>query len=99
MTDVRHSPEKYIFVTWASDITGTFQLELKVETLNKRGLLSVIAGVLANCNANIKNIQVDDAYSKRSILLFTIEVVNRVHLSKIIKRIRSINFVIKVIRI
>jgi RelA/SpoT family (p)ppGpp synthetase len=99
LTDVRHSPEKYIFVTWAIDITGTFQLELKVETLNKRGLLSVIAGVLANCNANIKNIQVDDAYSKRSILLFTIEVVNRVHLSKIIKRIRSINFVIKVVRI
>lgn len=98
-TDKHHSPDKYVFVTWANDVTGTFQVELKLEALNKRGILSVIASALSDCNANIKNIHIDDAYTQRSILLFVIEVSNRAHLTKIIKRLRSVHFVTKVIRV
>lgn len=98
-TEKHHSPDKYVFVTWANDITGTYQVELKLEVLNRRGILSVIASALSDCNANIKNVQVDDAYTKRSILLFIIEVIDRAHLTKIIKRLRAIHFVTKVIRV
>jgi (p)ppGpp synthase/HD superfamily hydrolase len=95
----RYSPDKYVFVTWDKNIKGTFQVELRLETTNKRGLLSIIAGALSDCSANIKNIHVDDNYSKRNIILFIIEVTNRAHLAKIMKRLRSVNFVIKVIRV
>ena len=96
--EARYSPDKYIFVTWANEINGKFQLELRIEALNKKNLLSKIASELSDCSANIKNIHIDNTYKKRNIFLFIIEVINRPHLAKIIKRLRSINFVVKVVR-
>jgi (p)ppGpp synthase/HD superfamily hydrolase len=99
LADSKHSPNKYVFIAWANDVSGVFPVELRLEALNKRGILSLVASALSDCNANIKNIHVDDEYSKRSILLFVIEVTNRVHLGKIFKRLRAINMVIKVTRV
>lgn len=99
LADSKHSPNKYVFIAWAHDVSGVFPVELRLEALNKRGILSLVASALSDCNANIKNIHVDDEYSKRSILLFVIEVINRVHLGKIFKRLRAINMVIKVTRV
>lgn len=99
LEDSRNSPNKYIFVTWDNDLVNhTFPVELKIEAINKKNVLSIVAAALSDCNANIKNIHVDDAYKKRSILLFIIEVTNRAHLTKIIKRLRAINIVTKVTR-
>jgi len=99
IADLRHSPEKYVFVSWADNVSGTFQVELRLETLNKREILAIIASALSDCNANIKNIHIDNEYRKRSVLLFVIQVVNRAHLVKIIKRLRMINMVTKVVRV
>lgn len=85
LAESKHSPNKYVFIAWANNVTGVFPVELRLEALNKRGILSLVASALSDCNANIKNIHVDDEYSKRSILLFVIEVINRVHLGKILK--------------
>ena len=99
LADSKNSPNKYVFIAWANDVTGVFPVELRLEALNKRGILSLVASALSDCNANIKNIHVDDEYSKMSILLFVIEVINRIHLGKILKRLRAINIVIKVTRV
>lgn len=99
LTDNRYPPDKYVFITWAHDVRGNFSVELKVEALNKKGILALVASVLTDCNANIKNIHVDNNYTKRSILLFAIEVTNKIHLTKIIKKLKTINIVIKVIRV
>ena len=98
VTELRRFPEKYVFVSWANSITGTFPVELKVETLVNRGILAVIANALSDCNANIEHIHVDKD-GKHTILLFMIYVSNRAHLTNIIKRLRSINMVTKVFRI
>lgn len=99
LAESKHSPNKYVFIDWANDVTGVFPVELRLEALNKKGILSLVASALSDCNANIKKIHVDDEYIKRSILLFVIEVINRVHLGKILKRLRSLDIVIKVTRV
>ena len=100
ISEMQHSPEKYVFTTWADNITGKFPVELKIETLSNRSILATVAKVLSDCDANIEDIHVDDNQDDtHSVLLFTIHVTNRTHLAIIIKKLRSINTVTNVLRL
>jgi RelA/SpoT family (p)ppGpp synthetase len=99
LLEANYSPGKYVFVTWSNSVSGLFLVELRVEVANKKGTLAAIAAALADCNVNIKNVHIDDNYSKSSIYSFIVEVTNKTHLDTVIKKLRSINFVTKVSRI
>jgi guanosine-3',5'-bis(diphosphate) 3'-pyrophosphohydrolase len=91
-------PEKYIFVQWAKDITGLFKVELKIDVINKKGILAAIANALSESNAHIENVQVDETDHQHNILIFLIHIKDRAHLANIIRRIRSMSVVTKISR-
>ena len=95
----KKSPEKYIFVQWANDINGEFQVEIKIDALNKKGNLAVLANVISDCDTTIENVHVDTRDERHNILIFLIKVRNREHLAKIFRRLRAIESVTKVQRV
>lgn len=99
VSEVRRFPEKYVFVQWADDVIGEFAVDLRVDVLNKRGILAILANTLSDCNANIENVHVEERDTKHSALRFLIHIKDRRHLAQILRRLRSINIVLKVSRV
>jgi len=99
VTGIQKTPEKYIFVQWDREVTGEFHVEIKIEVLNKRGMIAIIANTLTECETNIENINVDERDSRHYVLLFLIQVRNRLHLAKILKKLHHIDIVTRVSRV
>jgi guanosine-3',5'-bis(diphosphate) 3'-pyrophosphohydrolase len=99
VAEVRRYPEKYVFVQWADEVIGEFAVNLRVDVLNKRGVLAILANALSDCNANIENVHVEERDERHSALIFLVLIKDRKHLAQIIRRIRSISVVIKVSRV
>ena len=98
VSDIKRYPEKYIFVQWSDDTEGEFQVDLKIDVFNKRGVLAILANAISDCDANIENVHVDERDARHNALHFLIHVKNRTHLANIIRRVRSISVVSRVNR-
>lgn len=99
VSEVRRYPEKYVFVQWAEEVIGEFAVDIRIDVLNKRGVLATIANALSDCNANIENVHVDERDDRHNALVFLCHIKDRKHLAQIIRRIRSISVVIRVSRV
>lgn len=96
--EVRRNPEKYVFVQWDNNVEGEFLVELRVDVLNKKGVLATIANALSDCDANIENVYVDERDPHHNTLVFLINVADRKHLARTFRRVRSISLVTRVSR-
>jgi len=98
VADFRSRPEKWIDVQWAQEISGEFPVEVRVDVVNKRGALATVAAAIAEMGANIDNLQLEERDGKYSTLTIVLEVRDRVHLAKIMRRIRSLDIVARINR-
>ncbi len=96
--DLKKSPEKYVHVEWSRSIDRVFVAELKIDVIDKKGILAIIAGALAECNSNIETLNIEQA-DIYTTFVFNIHVQNRNHLAIIIKRIRKLDVVVRISRI
>ena len=94
----RKHPEQWIDVQWDMRIEGTFPVSLRVESKNQRGALATVAAAIADCDANISTMSVEERDAHNSVMDFTLEVRDRVHLAAILRRIRSQEPVIRIAR-
>ncbi|MGE0386781.1 MAG: bifunctional GTP diphosphokinase/guanosine-3',5'-bis pyrophosphate 3'-pyrophosphohydrolase [Gammaproteobacteria bacterium] len=98
VVDFRDQPEKLVDVQWAKDIKTDFSAEVKLEVLNQRGALASIAAVIADEGANIENLQMAEPDDRLVEFTFIITVRDRVHLARLIRRLRSVKHVARVLR-
>lgn len=96
VSDIHKYPEKYIYVQWFDTVEGEFQTELKVEVLNQRGVLALLANVFSECDANIENVHIDERDSRHNAITFLVSIKNRTHLARVIRSLREINIVTRV---
>lgn len=101
VSEIRKSPEKYIYVQWADNVQGEFQVELKVDVLNQRGVLAILANVLSDSQANIENVHIDegDTRSRQTTIIFLVNIQDRSHLARILRQLRAVEGVIRVGRV
>lgn len=99
VTEMYKTPEKYIFIQWADKVQGEFQVELRVDVLNKRGGLATLANVLAENDANIQDVHIDERDSRHNTITFLLNIRNRNHLATVIRHLREIDIVTRVVRI
>jgi (p)ppGpp synthase/HD superfamily hydrolase len=97
--EFRKQPEKWIDVQWERGIRGNFAVTIRVETLNKRGVLAQLASVIAEAESNIENVTLTDRDGIYTSILFTIEVRNRRHLAEIMRRLRVQEPVVRINRL
>ncbi|MFW6350142.1 MAG: bifunctional GTP diphosphokinase/guanosine-3',5'-bis pyrophosphate 3'-pyrophosphohydrolase [Thiohalospira sp.] len=94
----RHGPEKWMHVAWSEEASGDFPVELRVEVANRRGVLASVAATIAELEANIENVDVEERDGLHSALLLTVSVRDRVHLARIMRRIRKVESVARITR-
>ncbi|WP_455205458.1 bifunctional GTP diphosphokinase/guanosine-3',5'-bis pyrophosphate 3'-pyrophosphohydrolase [Kaarinaea lacus] len=96
--DYEKFPEKWIDVQWENDVDGVFPVDVRVDTQNRKGVLATVAAAIAEQSSNIENVSIDDRDGRFSSMRFTISVRGRKHLANILRRVRSIDNVVKIAR-
>ena len=98
VSEIRHNPEKVLEVEWDKDVSGEFTVELSVELEHHRGMIASLATAITAVEGNIEKISMVEQDSRCSIVQLLLSVRDRVHLAKIIKRLRVIKGVHSIIR-
>lgn len=95
----RSNREKYIPVRWSTQVSGEFQAEIRIELLNQRGILALLAVAISDAQANIDHVRSEDkGGGALSVLSMILSVRDRKHLASIIRQIRLIKSVHRVTR-
>nr|WP_298171626.1 bifunctional GTP diphosphokinase/guanosine-3',5'-bis pyrophosphate 3'-pyrophosphohydrolase [uncultured Pseudomonas sp.] len=97
--EVRHNPEKCIQLSWAKDVVGEFNVELRIELEHQRGLIALLAGSVNAADGNIEKISMDERDGRISVVQLVVSVHDRVHLARVIKRLRAIKGVVHISRV
>ena len=98
ISEFRNNPEKCIPLTWAKDIDSEFNVELRIELAHQRGLIALLAGTISEADANIDKINVDERDGRISVIQLGISVRDRVHLARIIRKLRGLAGVSRITR-
>jgi guanosine-3',5'-bis(diphosphate) 3'-pyrophosphohydrolase len=96
---VRKKQTNWLDVEWSQDAAGDFPVEIRLEILNQRGSLATVASTISEQNSNIENVTVVDQDDRISIDLITLTVKDRVHLAKIMRRLKELSIVLKITRV
>jgi len=96
---VRKKQTNWLDVEWSLDAVGDFPVEIRMEILNQRGSLATIASTISELNSNIDNVTVVDQDGRICVDLITLTVKDRVHLAKIMRRLKELSIVLKITRI
>jgi len=86
--DYSKHPEKWLPVTWQTGPERTFTSELRINVVNRTGVLAAVAAAIATTETNIDHVSVDEHESDTSTLVFEIRVHDRKHLARIVRMIR-----------
>jgi len=97
--DLRDSRERLVALRWDGQVEGEFSAELRIEVENRRGMIAVLATRINSMDVNIDKISTEDKDYQFTYVDLTMQVKNRVHLARIMKRLRTLTSVRKVSRI
>ncbi|HEY9136158.1 MAG TPA: bifunctional GTP diphosphokinase/guanosine-3',5'-bis pyrophosphate 3'-pyrophosphohydrolase [Pseudomonadales bacterium] len=92
-------PDKLLAVEWSDSIEGEFIVELRIEMENQRGALAVMATVITDSDANIESIHMEEKDVQVSVVKLFLGVKNRVHLARVIKRLRNLKAIYRLTRV
>ncbi len=96
---VKKKQTNWLDVEWSEDAVGDFPVEIRIEVLNQRGSLATIASTISELNSNIENVTVVDQDDRICVDLVTLTVKDRVHLAKIMRRLKELSIVLKLTRV
>ena len=92
-------PQKWIDVEWEPEEGKLFEIRIKVEVKNARGVLAQVASAIAEAGSNIEHVAMDaDPERLFTSLRFTIQVAHRNHLASVIRGMRHIPEVTRITR-
>lgn len=91
-------PERWVKVTWNTDVKTEFKATLQITALSRIGLMADVSAQLANMRVNINEISSRDTKDGRSTIFMTITVSNVDHLKNVIGRIEKVDGVLNVER-
>ncbi len=97
--DMREHSERLVALRWDETVVGEYAVELRVEVENRRGMIAVIATRINSMGVNIEKISTEDKDYQFTYVDLEMMVQNRVHLARIMKRLRTITHVRRVTRV
>jgi len=96
--EFKNIPEKWVDVEWDSEESQEYPVSIRILARNRRGVLATIAATIADMGVNTRDVVIGTDEGAVSSLIFTIDVKNRVHLARIMRRIRVLEDVVKINR-
>ena len=96
----RADPDKWVDVEWDPETKKLFDVNIKLVVANQRGVLAKVAAAIANENANIENVNMEEEDgSAYTAMNFTLQVENRDHLARLMRGVRQIPEVARITRV
>ncbi len=99
LAELRSDPDKLFALSWSDQIDEDFPVPLRLEVESRRGLVAELASLITDADANIERIDIEERDARLSIVSLTLAVRDRVHLARIIKRLRNLSHVGKITRL
>lgn len=96
--EFRNKYNEFIHLCWDEQVTGEFLVEIVVEVSNQRGVLGILASAIAGAEANIDDVHVEPTDGSHSTLTFKMTVHDRVHLARVMRRLRADKSVLRLYR-
>ena len=99
LAEMRENRERLVALRWDEQVQGEYLAELRIEVENRRGMIAVLATRINSMGVNIEKISTEDKDYQFTYVDLAMQVSNRIHLARIMKRLRTINSVRRVSRL
>ena len=96
---VREDPQQCFPVNWGESTGRFFRVQIKVIARDEPGLLANLAAAITSQETNIASIQTMETNTGMHEFILDLEVSDRLHLSKILRKTRTLNNIVSVNRI
>jgi GTP diphosphokinase / guanosine-3',5'-bis(diphosphate) 3'-diphosphatase len=96
--DYRKHPENWLPVSWQSAPDRLFSSEIRVNVVNRTGVLAAVAAAIASTETNIDHVSIDEQDSDAAVLTFELRVRDRRQLARLVRVIRRMPDVTRVTR-
>lgn len=95
----RSDPEKWLDVEWETEPGRLFDVSIKLVVANQRGVLAHVASAISEQGSNIGNVSMEEEDgSPYTMLYFTLQVEDRMHLARIMRSLRQLTEVVRIFR-
>ncbi len=94
----KKNPERWIEVEWEQHISADFAVELRLDVVNKRGVLATIAAAIAASDTNIETINTSEREGNVTTVNLLLNVRDRTHLARVMRQLRTLPEVQKLAR-
>ncbi|WP_027966374.1 RelA/SpoT family protein [Halomonas halocynthiae] len=99
LAELKNDPDKLFAMEWSPSADDDYSVPLRLEIATRRGLVAELAALVTDAGANIERIDIEERDTHLSIVNMTLAVRDRVHLARIIKRMRNLHNVGKITRL
>ncbi len=89
---------RQLSVQWSDHVEGEYLASIRVQIDNRRGALATLARIIADMESNIENVSITEKDGRVSTMDFLIAVTDRIHLARIMKKLRSLPVVRRIWR-
>lgn len=97
--DYKNHADDLVSLNWAHDINDYFPVKMMVETENVRGAIAMTSKAITDSDCNIREFHVEEARTTYGIIEVVLEVRDRIHLAKVIKRLKNHKYVMRAYRV
>lgn len=99
LSEYKSKPEKWVDVEWEQDLNRDFTTYIRLLVKNQRGVLATIASIVSDLDSNILNVDIEERDGIHSSMTLTVEVKDRQHLARIMRRLKTITMVDRIHRV
>ncbi len=94
----RSKEDRQLSVQWSDHVEGEYLAFMRVQVANQRGVLATLAATIANMSSNIEHVNLTEKDGRISTIEFVITVTDRIHLARIMKKLRRLPVVNRIWR-
>jgi (p)ppGpp synthase/HD superfamily hydrolase len=98
LLEMREQPDRLISLHWDEQVERTYPVGLRIQVENRRGMIAVLATRLSAIGLNIERIATQNKDVEFTFVDLELQVSSRTHLARVMKRLRSVEGVLRVLR-
>ncbi len=95
----RGDRDKWVDVDWEHEAGRTFEVAIRVVAANQPGVLARVATAISEADSNVVDVSMDDERGAYTSIYFTMQVVDRIHLARIMRNLRLVKDVVRINRL
>jgi guanosine-3',5'-bis(diphosphate) 3'-pyrophosphohydrolase len=98
LKNYRKQPDKWLSVSWQADNERLYTVEIRVDVVNRVGVLAAIASNIAAAHTNIEHVSVVEREANAASIIFELQVKDRKQLATVIRNVKKMPNVLRVTR-